>query len=158
MACAHASSRPRRSGSSPISPISTPPVRSSTNWTSVDRATRHAGAIPPQTSIGWLAPPYPTPVIKTVLVSGDRDLIAAEFGELAAKYHHAVASDWESGAIAYTCARNRQRLVILRGITDLVDPAAGGEAYGNLALFERNAATVMNALLDAPPAWLARMP
>jgi adenosylhomocysteine nucleosidase len=107
--------------------------------------------------LGWLAPPYPTPVVKTLLVSGDRDLVASELGELAAKYQ-AVAGDWESGAIAYTCARNRQRLVILRGITDLVDPTAGGEVYGNLALFETNAAIVMNALLDALPAWLARMP
>jgi adenosylhomocysteine nucleosidase len=106
--------------------------------------------------LAWLAPPYPSAVTKTLLVSGDRDLVPAEIGELAAKYK-AVAGDWETGAIAYTCARNHQRVLILRGISDLVG-ATGGEAYGNMNTFEQGAAIVMKRLLDELPAWLARMP
>jgi len=106
--------------------------------------------------LGWLAEPYPSAVTKTLLVSGDRDLVPAEIGELAAKYQ-AVAGDWETGAIAYTCARNHQRVLILRGISDLVG-ATGGEAYGNMTAFEAGAAIVMKRLLDELPAWLARMP
>lgn len=106
--------------------------------------------------LAWLTPPYPSAVTKTLLVSGDRDLVPAELGDLAAKYK-AVAGDWETGAIAYTCARNHQRVLILRGISDLVG-ASGGEAYGNMTAFEQGAATVMKRLLDELPAWLARMP
>jgi hypothetical protein len=32
----------------------------------------------------------------------------------------------------------------------------GGEAYGNLALFEENSRVVMKRLLDDLPSWLAR--
>jgi adenosylhomocysteine nucleosidase len=51
-------------------------------------------------------------VCRTLLVSGDRDLVPAEIPALRTKYA-AVAGDWESGAIAHTCARNRQRVLIL---------------------------------------------
>jgi adenosylhomocysteine nucleosidase len=105
--------------------------------------------------LAWLSPPYPSEVTKTLLVSGDRDLVPAEIGELAAKYH-AVAGDWETGAIAYTCARNHQRVLILRGISDLVG-ASGGEAYGDMNAFEAGAAIVMKRLIAELPAWLARM-
>ncbi|MGE0551395.1 MAG: hypothetical protein AB7O24_10335 [Kofleriaceae bacterium] len=106
--------------------------------------------------LSWLSEPYPSAVVRTLLVSADRDLVPAELATLATKYK-AVAGDWESGAIAYTCARNRQRLVILRGVSDLVG-ASGGEAYGNMAAFEQGAAVVMRRLVGELPAWLARMP
>jgi adenosylhomocysteine nucleosidase len=106
--------------------------------------------------LSWLRPPYPSAVTKTLLVSADRDLVPAQLSELAARYR-AVAGDWESGAIAYTCARNKQRVVILRGISDLVR-AEGGEAYGNLPAFEEGARVVMERLLRELPAWLERMP
>lgn len=105
--------------------------------------------------LSWLSPPYPSTVTRTLLVSGDRDLVPAQLAELVAKYH-AVAGDWESGAIAYTCVRNRQPVLILRGISDLVH-AAGGEAYGNLPAFEEGARIVMERLLRELPQWLARM-
>ena len=66
----------------------------------------------------------------------------------------AVAGDWESGAIAWVAGRNRTRCLILRGVTDLVDDG-GGEAYGNLALFEENANHVLGVLVDSLPSWLA---
>jgi adenosylhomocysteine nucleosidase len=106
--------------------------------------------------LSWLRAPYPSTVTKTLLVSGDRDLVPAQLDELATKYN-AVAGDWESGAIAYTCQRNRQRVLILRGISDLVH-AAGGEAYGNMPAFEEGARIVMERLLRELPAWLALMP
>jgi adenosylhomocysteine nucleosidase len=106
--------------------------------------------------LSWLRAPYPSAVTKTLLVSGDRDLVPAQLAELAAKYN-AVAGDWESGAIAYTCARNHQRVLILRGISDLVHDA-GGEAYGNMPAFEEGARIVMERLLRELPAWLERMP
>jgi adenosylhomocysteine nucleosidase len=106
--------------------------------------------------LAWLREPYPSAVKRTLLVSGDRDLIPADLGELASKYG-AVAGDWESGAIAYTCARNHQRVLILRGITDLVS-TAGDETYGNMDAFASGADVVMRRLLAELPRWLAVMP
>jgi adenosylhomocysteine nucleosidase len=106
--------------------------------------------------LSWLAGPPPSAVRRTLLVSADRDLVPAELGELAARYG-AVAGDWESGAIAYTCARNRQRVLILRGVSDLVGPT-GGEAYGGTTAFAEGAGVVMRRLLGELPAWLARCP
>jgi adenosylhomocysteine nucleosidase len=106
--------------------------------------------------LSWLRAPYPSAVTKTLLVSADRDLVPAQLGELATRFG-AVAGDWESGAIAYTCVRNQQRVLILRGISDLVH-AAGGEAYGNLPAFEEGVRIVMQRLLRELPAWLERMP
>jgi adenosylhomocysteine nucleosidase len=106
--------------------------------------------------LSWLAQPYPSQVTKTLLVSGDRDLVPAEIGALAAKYH-AVAGDWESGAIAYTCSRNKQRVVILRGVTDLVTDTTC-EACGSMSTFEEGARIVMERLLGELPAWLKLMP
>jgi adenosylhomocysteine nucleosidase len=106
--------------------------------------------------LGWLGSPLPAPARRTLLVSADRDLVPAELTELKATYG-AMAGDWESGAIAYTCARNRQRVLILRGVSDLVT-SAGGEAYGNAAVFEKGTHTVMTSLLQQLPRWLARVP
>lgn len=107
--------------------------------------------------LSWLRVPYPSAVTKSLLVSGDRDLVPAQLAELATKYG-AIAGDWESGAIAYTCARNRQRVVILRGISDLVHGETGGEAYGNVPAFEEGARIVMERLIRELPSWLDRMP
>ncbi len=106
--------------------------------------------------LAWLREPYPSTVKRTLLVSGDRDLVPTELTELATKYK-AVAGDWESGAIAYTCARNHTRVLILRGITDLVT-TEGGEAYGGTTAFADGAAVVMKRLFGELPAWLQRMP
>ncbi len=103
--------------------------------------------------LSWLPSPTPLPVMRTLLVSGDRDLVAEEIAHLA-QHYGAVAGDWESGAIAWTAARNQARLLILRGVTDLVS-AEGGEAYGNVALFHQSAFEVMQRLVAGLPGWAA---
>ncbi len=95
----------------------------------------------------WLnqADPPPLPVKRSLLVSGDRDLIPGDRGELIKRFG-ASAGDWESGAIAFVARKNMQHLVILRGVTDLVGDQAG-EAYQNIALFKENTEIVMELLL-----------
>jgi len=66
---------------------------------------------------------------------------------------HPVAVDWESGAIAWVAQRNGTPLLILRGVSDLVSPDKA-EAQGNPALFETNAAHVMQNLLHDLPQWI----
>lgn len=94
----------------------------------------------------------PHPVVRTLLVSGDRDLMAEDIEGLRSRYG-AVAGDWESGAIAYVAARNNVPVIILRGVSDLVG-LTGGEAYGNKALFNLAARRIMRHLLATLPDWL----
>ena len=100
----------------------------------------------------WLSQPYPQPVHRSLLVSGDRDLLIEELPMLIERYG-AIAGDWESGAIAFVARRNQTRLLILRGVTDLVGPS-GGEAYGNLDIFQQATRGIMTRLLEALPGWV----
>lgn len=103
--------------------------------------------------LAWLVEPFPQEVIRTLLVSGDRDLIVEEIPQLREKFD-AVAGDWESGAIAWVAARNYVRCLILRGVTDLVG-GEGGEAYDdNFDVFVEGTRVVMGKLLKALPGWI----
>jgi adenosylhomocysteine nucleosidase len=102
--------------------------------------------------LSWLGNNLPFKVHKTVLVSADKDLKTEEIGQLEKEYG-AIAGDWESGAIAYTAQRNKKKILILRGVTDLVSNH-GGEAYGNFDLFVERTDTVMQNLLTDLPKWI----
>ena len=103
-------------------------------------------------NLSFLHEPYPQLVRKTLLVSGDRDLVAREIPELMRKYG-AVAGDWESGAIAFISKANNVPCLILRGVSDLVGED-GGEAYDNASLFAERAEGVMLNLLGHLEGWL----
>jgi len=102
--------------------------------------------------LSWLGKNYPFTVRKTLLVSADKDLKTDEINFLKNEYH-AVAGDWESGAIAYTAGKNHKKILILRGVTDLVGTQKG-EAYGNLGLFAARTEQVMKKLFDQLPMWI----
>jgi len=102
--------------------------------------------------LSWLESDFPHKVLMTLLVSGDRDLLIQDIPELQSRYG-AKAGDWESGAIAFVSARNRVKLLILRGVTDLVG-SSGGEAYGDITFFENATISVMKHLVDALPSWI----
>lgn len=101
--------------------------------------------------LSWLGEPYPLRVRRALLVSGDRDLLPEEAPILATRYA-AIAGDWESAAIAWTAARNRTPVLILRGVSDLVG-RAGSPAYGNLTLFEEAAEQILKELIASLPLW-----
>lgn len=102
--------------------------------------------------LSWLAEPYPYPVRRGILASADSDLPPQKIAHL--KSMGAIAGDWESGALAWVANKNAARLLILRGVSDLVNEEAG-EAYDNLALFEERTKMVMQKLFDQLPDWLA---
>ena len=104
--------------------------------------------------LSWLREPYPQPVRRGLLVSADRDIVAAEIAGLRERFG-AVAADWESGAIAWVAARGGVPCLILRGVTDLVG-AEGGEAYGAPEVFHEGARRVMWDLLRRLPEWIER--
>jgi len=102
--------------------------------------------------LSWLCGDYPSRVIKTLIVSADKDLPINEIGFLKREYG-AVAGDWETGSIAFTANRNKKKLLILRGVSDLVSEKKG-EAYGNFDLFIQRTDTTMALLLNILPDWI----
>ncbi len=103
--------------------------------------------------LSWLDAPYPHPVRRGLLVSGDRDILVEDIPGLVEKYG-ASAADWESGPIAWVAKRNGVRCLILRGVTDLVG-AQGGEAYGKIELFLERTEGIMKTLIGQLPDWMA---
>ena len=61
--------------------------------------------------------------------------------------------DWESAALAWVAGKNGARLLILRGVSDLVNEKEG-EAYDNLQLFEERTKEIMRKLFEQLPDWL----
>lgn len=96
--------------------------------------------------LSWATEPFPVRVRRTHLLSADRDLVPSEIPALVRRYS-AVAADWESGAIAYVAKRRGVPLLILRGVSDLVNVSVG-QAVGNVPFFESRAATVMRDLVN----------
>jgi len=104
--------------------------------------------------LSWLEFPYPQKVIKTKMVSADRDLIPSEIVMLHERFG-AIAGDWESGAIAYVASHNHIRCLILRGVSDIVT-AHGSDAYQNTEVFTERTKKIMFELLGHLPAWLTK--
>ncbi len=102
--------------------------------------------------LSWLPRLTPSPVLRGHLVSADRDIVREDIPMLIEKYD-AVAADWESGAIAWVAQRNRQKLLILRGVSDLVGEE-GDEVYGEYQLFTARAKEILRRLIEVLPRWL----
>ena len=101
--------------------------------------------------LSWLAEPLPFPVRRALIASADSDLPPAKVPFL--KSLGAVAADWESAALAWVAQRNQARLLILRGVSDLVSEG-GGEAYANIEVFNERARGIMQQLVEQLPEWL----
>lgn len=117
--------------------------------TDPDAAIDHYSA---KLDLSWLPQMAPSPVTRGLMLSGDRDIRAEDIPALIRKYD-AVAADWESGSIAWVAAKNQKPLLILRGVSDLVDKD-GGEVYGDYELFLARSSEIMRRLIDALPKWL----
>jgi adenosylhomocysteine nucleosidase len=72
------------------------------------------------------------------------------------KSYGAIAGDWESGAIAWVAARNKKRVLILRGVSDVITES-GSEAYGNIGYYQENARKIIPELIHHLPEWLDRV-
>jgi adenosylhomocysteine nucleosidase len=101
--------------------------------------------------LSWLPEPQPHPTRRGLIASADGDLPPEKIAYLKSK--GAIAGDWESGALAWVANRNNARLLILRGVSDMVSEHAG-EVYDNLSMFEERAKGVMKKLFDQLPDWL----
>lgn len=101
--------------------------------------------------LSWLPGPHPHPVRRGMLASADSDLPPGKIALL--KSQGAIAGDWESGALAWVARKNNARLLILRGVSDLVNEREG-EAYDNFALFEERTKGIMRKLFAQLPDWL----
>jgi adenosylhomocysteine nucleosidase len=117
--------------------------------TDADEAVEHYST---KLDLSFLPRIVPSPVMRAPLLSADRDIVAGDISVLIKKYN-AVAADWESGAIAWTAQKNGTKCLILRGVSDLVNPQSG-EAYGNYDLFSQRTKEIMRKLFEQLPAWL----
>lgn len=102
--------------------------------------------------LSWLKGTYPQSVKRTSMATGDRDLQPNEVEELNEKFG-VLVGDWESGAISWVAKRNQTRLLILRGVSDLVG-RSGGEAYGQIGVFEGNTRKIMKKFIGYLPDWI----
>ena len=101
--------------------------------------------------LSWLAEPYPFPVRRGMIASADSDLPPGKIPFL--KSLGAIAADWESAALAWVAQRNNARLLILRGVSDMVSDQ-GGEVYNNIEVFNERAKGIMEQLIEQLPEWL----
>lgn len=114
----------------------------------LDIATYYSSSL----DLSWLAEPYPYPVRRGTIASADSDLPPGKIPFLRSK--GAIAADWESAAFAWVAQKNKARLLILRGVSDMVSEQ-GGEAYNNIEIFNQRAKEVMKVLFEQLPGWLA---
>ena len=101
--------------------------------------------------LSWLADPYPHPARRGAIASADSDLPPDKIPFLKSK--GAIAADWESAAFAWVAQKNNARLLILRGVSDMVSEQ-GGEAYNNIEIFNQRAKEIMKELFEQLPDWL----
>ena len=101
--------------------------------------------------LSWLPEPYPHPVRRGLLASADSDLLPERIPFLKSK--GALAADWESGALAWVAQKNDARLLILRGVSDIVGEQ-GSEAYDNIEMFNHRSLEIMKRLFEQLPDWL----
>ena len=101
--------------------------------------------------LSWLAEPYPFPARRGMIASADSDLPPGKIPFLKSK--GAVAADWESAAFAWVAQKNNARLLILRGVSDMVSEE-GGEAYNNIEMFNERSKGIMEQLIEQLPEWL----
>ena len=113
----------------------------------LDIATYYASSL----DLSWLPEPYPHPARRGMIASADSDLPPEKISFL--KQKGAVAADWESAALAWVARKNNARLLILRGVSDMVSED-GGEAYNNIEVFNERARGIMERLVDQLPDWL----
>jgi adenosylhomocysteine nucleosidase len=105
--------------------------------------------------LSWLKEPYPIPVHRGTIVSGDRDILPGDIPGLKEKYG-AKVGDWESGSISFVCRHNNVKLVILRGVSDLVG-SDGGDVYGERVVWVEAAERIIRKLIDSLPGWLSNL-
>jgi adenosylhomocysteine nucleosidase len=101
--------------------------------------------------LSWLTEPYPYSIRRGTIASADSDLPPAKIPLL--RSQGAIAADWESAALAWVAQRNNARLLILRGVSDMVSEE-GGEAYNNIEMFNERARGIMQQLVEQFPEWL----
>lgn len=96
--------------------------------------------------LSWLPPVDYLPIRRGSIVSGDRDIDPKQIPMLIERYD-AFAGDWETASIAWVARKNGSKLLVLRGVSDLVS-VEGGEAYGNKELFYERTKEIIPSIIN----------
>ncbi|MBM9502382.1 5'-methylthioadenosine/S-adenosylhomocysteine nucleosidase [Leptospira sp. 201903071] len=86
---------------------------------------------------------------REAIASGDSDIDPKDIKGFIEKYDVSVA-DWESSAIAFVAKKNRRRILILRGVSDLVSETSG-EVYGSEENFFLGVRAVLDKIIPILP-------
>jgi len=98
-------------------------------------------------NLSWLKDKSILKLPKKVIVTGDQDLNPDRLPELYEKYK-AVVGDWESGAISWICKMNGTKLLIIRGVSDLVGLNSNPAYTEDENDFRKGVKIVMPLLMD----------
>lgn len=96
-------------------------------------------------NLEWLGSDMPIKVRRLKQFSADRDIRPEDVSGIL-KDFGAVAADWESGAFAWVCERNKRDWMVIRVVTDLVNKHEG-EALGNADVWRQRTRELMPKLL-----------
>ncbi|MGA3012849.1 MAG: hypothetical protein ABSD71_02315 [Bacteroidales bacterium] len=97
--------------------------------------------------LSWLKNKTILKLQKKVMVTGDQDLHPERLSELYEKYK-AVVGDWESGSISWICKKNGTKLLILRGVSDIVGSIENPAYNEDEGTFREGVKIVIPQLID----------
>jgi adenosylhomocysteine nucleosidase len=111
-----------------------------------------------QLETSWIGERAPQNFRLATLLTADRDIVPGpntdfEVETLRAKYGGSGV-DWEAGAIAYVARMNSIKCLILKGVSDIVNPATEQGQARHTVDFRNNVSPVMQALFRTLPQWL----
>lgn len=101
-----------------------------------------------RTTIGldWLKNEQINQLQRVKMATADQDLDPKQSKELNTKYG-AVVGDWESGGIAWVAKRNSTKLLILRGVSDVVTKKGNPVYVIDETIFKKGVKKVMAKLI-----------
>ncbi len=102
--------------------------------------------------LSWLPEDLPENTRITRIGSADQDIDHKNFYSLRDTFGVAAA-DWESAPIAWVAQANSVKCLILRGVSDLVHPAAS-ETDSNVELWLERSRQIMQKLIDDLPFYI----
>ncbi len=97
-------------------------------------------------SLDWVKNEQIKQLKRAKIATADQDIDPERLNELNSKYG-VVVGDWESGAIAWIAKRNKTKLLILRGVSDVVGEK-GNPAYKvDETIFKKGVKRIMGKLI-----------
>lgn len=100
-------------------------------------------------NLNWIEEKLPPSIKKIKMLSANRDIRPEDVRTVFARLN-AFVGDWESGAFAWVCAKNKIDWLVVRGVSDLINKTTG-EALGNVSVWRKRVFTIMPTIVGILP-------